>query len=640
MDTVSRNRVDIPTLHLSTTNSILAAMDHTNLTAPAGPNSSNNLHPPTTGHKLPRRDCRYTPEEVAAIIAYKDAFVNAKSVPDRIGILKCDIGPAMFSYWKQKGKVPRTITEMQEWTKLTIWCSNNWRSRKSLARKSNGFKPNRYEVIWFDRRKEVLKEIAVLMNMDKVTTHTKGWFQHRIKAITQMIENMDDIAKQALNERMRDIEKQGYPEALKRKYASKYDKKRIRDSMDLHYKEMGLIGLHFWSFHDIKQNGIRVVDCPRKFAKITFESVDYTPKYLGVNVKPFHEVYADEIADLKYKFSTYIKTLEAHREIPGLPRSMIPNGPPVGAAGTVFEKTAEGFPILPKPLPIIDKGKKDLEEFYNRYMSDHYALATGGKYTIAPWTDMTKDVHGVIDRKYIPKDVRLTNPRNTKKQAIEDLFEHILLRQEKHGPEDAFRFKGFRKGNEIVPTVYPGQIRAPTTRRASRKSRGSKKTAPTGVEAQAAQMAQSSRQQDTQPEVPLATTTPEVVLPPAVPASPDSRAIQDVALIAPPGDSNAAQDARIVIDHDVAQTLGRLGIDVGHPVGHTMNNIPQYSIARGSLEQVLYLVSQQNSTQTGQGSPALVRTMIPQEVNQPTSLPILPTPTATATPSSSRAPSI
>ena len=120
MDTVSRNRVDIPTLHLSTTNSILAAMDHTNLTAPAGPNSSNNLHPPTTGHKLPRRDCRYTPEEVAAIIAYKDAFVNAKSVPDRIGILKCDIGPAMFSYWKQKGKVPRTITEMQEWTKV-LW---------------------------------------------------------------------------------------------------------------------------------------------------------------------------------------------------------------------------------------------------------------------------------------------------------------------------------------------------------------------------------------------------------------------------------------------------------------------------------------------------------------------------------------
>ena len=30
--------------------------------------------------------------------------------------------------------------------------------------------------------------------------------------------------------------------------------------MDLYHKEMGLIGLHFWSFHDIKQNGIRVVD--------------------------------------------------------------------------------------------------------------------------------------------------------------------------------------------------------------------------------------------------------------------------------------------------------------------------------------------------------------------------------------------
>ena len=69
-------------------------------------------------HKPVRSDCKYTAEEVAAIIGFREDFMKKRTIPDRIAMLKCQIAPTLFSYWKSKGKVPANGEEMQLWTKV------------------------------------------------------------------------------------------------------------------------------------------------------------------------------------------------------------------------------------------------------------------------------------------------------------------------------------------------------------------------------------------------------------------------------------------------------------------------------------------------------------------------------------------
>jgi hypothetical protein len=54
----------------------------------------------------------------------------------------------------------------------------------------------------------------------------------------------------------------------------------------------------------------------------------------------------------------------------------------------------------------------------------------------------------------LPKNMKIRQPRNLTKAVIEEMFVHLVGRQEIHGPEDTLRFKSVKIGSKIVPAKY------------------------------------------------------------------------------------------------------------------------------------------------------------------------------------------
>jgi hypothetical protein len=70
-----------------------------------------------TRHKI-RKDCKYKSEELDQILPFKQIFINADTVPQRILILRSQILPAMFNYWAANGKEPKDEEESRSRAKV------------------------------------------------------------------------------------------------------------------------------------------------------------------------------------------------------------------------------------------------------------------------------------------------------------------------------------------------------------------------------------------------------------------------------------------------------------------------------------------------------------------------------------------
>ena len=58
-----------------------------------------------------QKNSKYTSEERAIIEPYRDAFRSQESKAGRLQILKCDILPAIFNYWRTTGNDPQDEVE-------------------------------------------------------------------------------------------------------------------------------------------------------------------------------------------------------------------------------------------------------------------------------------------------------------------------------------------------------------------------------------------------------------------------------------------------------------------------------------------------------------------------------------------------
>ena len=196
---------------------------------------SMQMNPTGNPPKKLRKDSKYSAQELEQIVPFKEIFIKAQTIPDRILILRSQILPAMFNHWAATGKEPKDEAESQLRAKvkgpnsnsceycliyhqeLTNWCSNNWRMERGIARKSNNFCPRRAEIIWQTRQKDVMEEIGRILEVAEVTTETPGWFQARTPAIKNLIEMMsvDELAR--LDEQVSIIAKKGYDEKQRRR---------------------------------------------------------------------------------------------------------------------------------------------------------------------------------------------------------------------------------------------------------------------------------------------------------------------------------------------------------------------------------------------------------------------------------------
>ena len=82
-------------------------------------------------------------------------------------------------------------------------------------------------------------------------------------------------------------------------------------------------------------------------------------------------------------------------------------------------------------------------------------LATGGKSSHLPYGDIEQRQATFIESKYLPRNVKIRQPRNLLKVAIVEIFGHLVKRQEIEGADATFRFKSIKNGNRIVRAQYP-----------------------------------------------------------------------------------------------------------------------------------------------------------------------------------------
>ena len=68
------------------------------------------------------------------------------------------------------------------------------------------------------RKADVFAEIATILGLQSADTSTPGWFSKRLPAIKNVIEKMTEEEKLKLDEEVKRISKEGYPEEQKRKY--------------------------------------------------------------------------------------------------------------------------------------------------------------------------------------------------------------------------------------------------------------------------------------------------------------------------------------------------------------------------------------------------------------------------------------
>lgn len=161
--------------------------------------------------------------------------MKAKAAPDRKQIAINHILPAIVGLWRQNlppdepldielaatvnislHKFLRLI-HCIVWQTILDWIRNNWRLKKAADKKIK-LKVKRSDALWVLHREMVFEEIASILGLPSASQATPKWFQTRMKAIGNILRRMSDEEKQALDDEVREIAENGYPEPERAKY--------------------------------------------------------------------------------------------------------------------------------------------------------------------------------------------------------------------------------------------------------------------------------------------------------------------------------------------------------------------------------------------------------------------------------------
>ena len=102
-------------------------------------------------------------------------------------------------------------------------------------------------------------------------------------------------------------------------------------------------------------------------------------------------------------------------------------------------------------------------------------LANGGRYRHIPYKSISTNTSHYIAAECLPAEFVFNDPRNVRKEKIEDFFNHVLNRQLLHGPKGAFCFKAVKGKKGLQPAKYPVSAGADADQSTKAKRRTSKK---------------------------------------------------------------------------------------------------------------------------------------------------------------------
>lgn len=177
----------------------------------------------------------FTENEQKIIDKFKDQYMAATSAFQRRTVAQVEILPKLFNHWKSRGKIydkegTKLKTNVRSCFVVTSsimpyiryiqdflqWIRNTWRPAKQTA-KAKGKQYKISDVLWWERKDDVLDEVSKLMGKESADTNTKGWFELRMKASQNILNNMTEEEKNKLRKKGEEMGEEGFSEELRRK---------------------------------------------------------------------------------------------------------------------------------------------------------------------------------------------------------------------------------------------------------------------------------------------------------------------------------------------------------------------------------------------------------------------------------------
>lgn len=206
---------------------------------------------------------------------------------------------------------------------------------------------------------------------------------------------------------------------------------------------------------------------------ISIISFDRIPELMRVPSASFIDTYPQKVTELMMNLVLYVQMMDVllnpsvttgtgaeagAAPDPGPGIGVIPQPSNNSSTPIHLEKNANGYPILPDPLPGAGWKKTAWEALFTDYLGQQYNLASGGNKRLIPYKCIGENQLQFIDRKYLPRKTVFRSPRNIGKDEIKSIFDFLLERQRNHGPEDTFIFKSIKLKGNTVPSQYTTNI--------------------------------------------------------------------------------------------------------------------------------------------------------------------------------------
>ncbi|KAF9471417.1 hypothetical protein BDN70DRAFT_901363 [Pholiota conissans] len=371
-----------------------------------------------------------TPAERRAIASFRPRYEAEYDRLARIHMLKHEICPMIFTYWRQNNLDPPDHTSFLKKIKkkkfsqaISHYVRNNWRRPRPLKVNGKGeVKVRIHDLVWETMSDKVEERIKDILKSDApISRNDPAFLKHLNTAISDVRNAISptELAQLQTIKAMR--MKMGLPTEKQQRIYEKDGDMRVKKAASSNWLEMGMLQLTFGAVMN-------------KQGQWVMEVHEHAAEHMGVIAKPFRKLWPKEIDDIESKFLQYIRHLNdlKHPNQPATEPNMM-RRPDLQVV------TSPGAPPImpPPPAPNVHQKTKELERILRVYLNDHYKLASGYQNMTAPYKEIAKCPSKFIDNEYLPPGFVFKDPTDMRREELLQFIEHLRTL------EDNFRFKAY-----------------------------------------------------------------------------------------------------------------------------------------------------------------------------------------------------
>jgi hypothetical protein len=194
-------------------------------------------------------------------------------------------------------------------------------------------------------------------------------------------------------------------------------------------------------------------------------SFDCIAELMGIPSHLFVDTFESKVTDLMVDLVQYVQAMDAILNppathgiggVPGTGPGVIQNVNNINTLPNpiLLEQNPNGYPILPNPIPCNGWKKTTWDNLFTTYLGEQYRLACSGKKKHIPYKRIGENQALFIEPIYLPPATIFRPPRNIALDEMKSIFDHLLQRQQTHGPENTFKFKAIKLKGDTIPARY------------------------------------------------------------------------------------------------------------------------------------------------------------------------------------------